>query len=208
MLQKPRIEVILGRACLRGLRAEFGKGGSKMRKVSLGILGVLGFAALFTVACGATDLGITTKVKSRLTTERTLNSSQIQVDTKNKVVTLSGPVDSTESKEKAVALARGVDGVMDVVDNLSVSTAVAAMPKAAAGTNAAPDDSAITQAVKRNLQAQPETAQEPINVQTEGGVVTLTGVVKTPQEKDQVVQIARGTDGVQRVEDKIQVGTS
>ncbi|HKA35202.1 MAG TPA: BON domain-containing protein [Thermoanaerobaculia bacterium] len=179
-----------------------------MRKVSLGILGVVGFAALFTVACGQTDMGITTKVKSRLGTDRALNSSQIQVSTKNKVVTLSGPVDSVASKEKAVGVARGVEGVADVVDNLSVSAAVAAMPSSASGTNAAPDDSAITQAVKRNLQAQPETASEPITVQTEGGVVTLTGTVKTPAEKDQVVQIARGTEGVQRVEDRIQVGTS
>jgi hyperosmotically inducible periplasmic protein len=179
-----------------------------MRRVSLGVLGVLGFAALFTVACGQTDMGLTTKVKSRLDTDRNLNASQIQVSTKNKVVTLSGPVDSAASKEKAVATARGTEGVMDVVDNLSVSTAVAAMPQSATGTNAAPDDSAITQAVKRNLQAQPATAQEPINVQTEGGVVTLTGVVKTPQEKDQVVQIARGTEGVQRVEDRMTVGAS
>lgn len=179
-----------------------------MRKSSLGIFGVVGFAALFTVACGQTDMGITTKVKSRLDTDRTLNSSQIQVSTRNKVVTLSGPVDSTASKEKAVAVARGAEGVVDVVDNLSVSTAVAAMPASAAGTNAAPDDSAITRAVKRNLQAKPETAGEPVNVQTEGGVVTLTGTVKTPAEKDQVIQVARGTEGVQRVEDKIQVGTS
>src|SRR5262245_19316877 len=179
-----------------------------MRKVSLGILGVLSFAALFTVACGQTDMGITTKVKSRLDTDRALNSSQIQVSTKNKVVTLSGPVDSAESKEKAIGVARGIEGVVDVVDNLSVSTAVAAMPSSAAGTNEAPADSAITQAVKRNLQAQPATASEPINVQTESGVVTLTGTVNTPAEKDQVVQIARATEGVQRVEDRIQIGTS
>ena len=179
-----------------------------MRKVSLGILGALSFAALFTVACGQTDMGITTKVKSRLDTERAVNSSQIQVSTKNKVVTLSGPVDSASSKERAVAVARGVDGVTDVVDNLSVSTAVAAMPKSAAGTNAAPDDSAITQAVKRNLMREPDIANEPINVQSEAGVVTLTGSVKTPEEKQQIVQIARGTEGVQRVEDKISVGAT
>jgi osmotically-inducible protein OsmY len=202
-------EVVRRLANQRGLMraVRLGKGGF-MRKVSLGILGVVGFAALFTVACGQTDMGITTKVKSRLDTDRTLNSSQIQVSTKNKVVTLSGPVDSAGSKEKAVGIARGSEGVTDVVDNLSVSTAVAAMPASAAGTNAAPDDSAITQAVKRNLQAKPETASEPVNVQTEGGVVTLTGTVKTPAEKDQVVQIARGTEGVQRVEDKIQIATS
>jgi hyperosmotically inducible periplasmic protein len=178
-----------------------------MRRVSNAILGGLAMV-LFTVSCAQSDLGITTKVKSRLETERTVNASQIQVSTKKRVVTLSGPVDSQPSRERAVATARGVEGVMDVVDNLTVSTAVAALPSSAAGTNAAPDDGAITRAVERNLLAQPETAAEQVRVQTEAGVVTLTGMVKSPEEKEQVVQIARGTEGVQRVEDKLSVGSS
>jgi osmotically-inducible protein OsmY len=44
-------------------------------------------------------------------------------------------------------------------------------------------------------------------VQTEGGVVTLTGTVKSSEQKEHVVQIARGTEGVQRVEDKLSVAS-
>jgi hyperosmotically inducible protein len=163
--------------------------------------------ALFTASCAQSDLGLTTKVKSRLETERSINASQISVTTKKQVVTLSGPVDSPESKQRAVAMARKVDGVKDVVDDMTVSTAVAAMPASAAGTNSAPSDSAITQAVEKNLRSEPATAIDQIQVQTEAGVVTLTGTVKSPEEKQHVIQIARGTEGVQRVEDKLSVAS-
>ena len=178
-----------------------------MRRLSFAVLGILVVAA-FSVSCAQSDLGITTKVKSRLDTERSVNASQITVTTKKQVVTLSGPVDSPASKQRAVTVARGVEGVKDVVDDMTVSTAVAAMPSSAAGTNAAPSDSAITQAVKQNLSAEPATAAEQIQVQTEDGVVTLTGTVKSDEEKQHVVQIARGTEGVQRVEDKLAVASS
>ncbi len=186
-----------------------------MRRHTLAILGALALA-LFTVACGASDLGITTKVRSRLDTDRNVNAAQIQVMTQNKVVTLSGAVESPAAKERAVTVARQVEGVVDVVDNLSVSTAVAAMPapgaEASAGTpgtsGETPSDTTITQAVKEKLLLQPETSAEKIDVDTHQGVVTLSGQVKTPEEKEKVIQIARATEGVQRVEDHLSVGTS
>src|SRR6476469_7561865 len=154
-----------------------------MRKKALAILGVLAFAVL-TAACGQADMGITTKVKSRLDTDRNVpNASQIQVSTQNKVVTLTGPVDSAATKEHAVAVARGVEGVQDVVDNLTVPPGAveSAEPVTASGAAAPPSDTAITQAVKEKLLLQPETATEQIAVDTHEGVVTLSGKVKTPE---------------------------
>jgi hyperosmotically inducible protein len=62
--------------------------------------------------------------------------------------------------------------------------------------------------VKEKLLLQPETSAEKIVVDTREGVVTLSGKVKTPEEKEQVIQIARATEGVQKVEDRLEVGTS
>lgn len=90
-------------------------------------LGILA-AVAFTVACAQTDAGITTKVKSKLAADDTVKAYQIDVDTKDKVVTLSGSVDSQAAKDQAVALARGTEGVADVVDNITVSGGAAAMP--------------------------------------------------------------------------------
>ena len=185
-----------------------------MRRKSSGILAVLAFAVLSTACSQQADIGTTTKVKSLLETDRAItNSAQIQVTTEKKVVTLAGPVDSPAAKAHAVTIAKGVEGVKKVVDNLTVSPAsvAAAQPaatEAASGTATAPADTAITQAVKEKLLLQPETASGTISVDTRDGVVTLTGTVKSAQEKEQVIQTARNIQGVQRVEDKLSVSSS
>ena len=91
------------------------------------LLGILA-AVTFAIACAQTDAGITTKVKSKLAADDTVKAYQIDVDTKDKVVTLSGNVDSQAAKDQAVALARSTEGVADVVDNITVAGGKAAMP--------------------------------------------------------------------------------
>ena len=184
-----------------------------MRRKASGILAVLAFAVLSAACSQQADIGITTKVKSLLESDRVIStSSQIQVTTEKKVVTLAGPVDSPAAKAHAVTLAKGVEGVKQVVDNLTVTpTAAAAQPAAAETASVAttpPTDTAITQAVKEKLLLQPETASGNIAVDTHDGVVTLSGTVKSAEEKEQVIQTARNTQGVQRVEDKVSVSSS
>jgi hyperosmotically inducible protein len=66
-------------------------------------------------------------------------------------------------------------------------------------------DSAVTAVVKSNLAADNETNSANINVDTTGGVVTLTGVVTTQANKEQAERIARNTEGVTRVINNITV---
>lgn len=82
-------------------------------------------ALVFTVACGQTDAGITTDVKTKLAADDTVKAYQIDVDTQDKIVTLSGNVDTIAAREQAVLVARQADGVRDVVDNLRVADAAA-----------------------------------------------------------------------------------
>ena len=82
-------------------------------------------ALLFAVACGQTDAGITTAVKSKLAADDTVKAYQVDVDTANKVVTLSGDVETTAQKEHAVVIARNTDGVVDVIDRLRVNPTAA-----------------------------------------------------------------------------------
>jgi hypothetical protein len=77
--------------------------------------------AVVSVACGPTDSGISTKVKANLTSDATLKAAKIDVGVKDKVVTLSGTVDTSSGKEHAAAVARGTEGVTDVVDQVVVS---------------------------------------------------------------------------------------
>src|SRR5918994_5007096 len=82
-------------------------------------------ALLFTVACGQTDAGITTAVKSKLAADDMVKAYQVDVDTANKVVTLNGDVETMAQKERAVMIARNTDGVSDVIDQLRVNRTAA-----------------------------------------------------------------------------------
>ena len=67
-----------------------------------------------------TDAWITTKVKWFFVGEDALKGSEINVDTKDRVVTLKGTVKSAAGKARAVELAKDTDGVTKVVDQLAV----------------------------------------------------------------------------------------
>jgi hyperosmotically inducible protein len=65
------------------------------------------------------DAWITTKVKSQLAAGAP-DATDIDVDTRNNVVTLSGRVDSKAMKERAASIARATEGVKRVQNNLVV----------------------------------------------------------------------------------------
>ena len=64
------------------------------------------------------DSVITTKVKTAIFNEPSLKVTQITVETYKSVVQLSGFVDSSDSMNKAVAIARSVDGVSSVKNDM------------------------------------------------------------------------------------------
>ncbi|KRA20872.1 hypothetical protein ASD69_06105 [Lysobacter sp. Root604] len=60
------------------------------------------------------DTWITTKVKTELLAAKDVSGLKIDVDTVNGVVTLSGKVDSQAQVDKAMAVAKAVQGVRSV----------------------------------------------------------------------------------------------
>ncbi|MCW4455573.1 BON domain-containing protein [Flavobacterium sp. MXW15] len=60
------------------------------------------------------DSWITTKVKADLLTTRDVSGTEVKVETVNGVVTLSGDVDSQAERDRAVAVATGIEGVQRV----------------------------------------------------------------------------------------------
>jgi osmotically-inducible protein OsmY len=192
-------------------------------------------AVAFAIACAQTDAGITGKVKTKFAADDTVKAYQIDVDTKDKVVTLSGNVDSQAAKDQAVALARGTEGVADVVDNITLAGGSAALPgespayggaapapggegDAAMGGNAPNpepdrppgtviDDASITAAVKAKLLADPTVGGLKIDVDTREGIVYLTGDnMKSQAEIDQAIKLAKETSGVKSVDNKLVIG--
>ena len=67
------------------------------------------------------DSVITTKVKSKLAADHLTSVGRIHVDTdENGVVWLSGTARSQDGVDRAVAIARGTEGVKDVRSDLTV----------------------------------------------------------------------------------------
>jgi len=75
------------------------------------------------VATAADDTAITAKVKAALISEPGLKSTDINVETKEATVTLSGTVASNDLRDRAKQIASSTSGVKNVVDNLVVKSA-------------------------------------------------------------------------------------
>ena len=182
-------------------------------------------------ACSQSDAGITTAVKAKMAVDDTVKAYQINVDTSGGIVTLSGTVESGAAKSQAVTLARGTEGVVDVVDHLAVGApatstsgeikddlkaagdatrdaaerGVDATKAAAERTGELVGDAAITTAVKSKLFGDTATTVWDINVDTKDGVVTLNGTVKNQAEADRAVALARAAGGVKRVVNNLKI---
>jgi hyperosmotically inducible protein len=66
------------------------------------------------------DGSITAAIKMKLANDETVSASKIDVDTKDGFVTLNGTVTTQAEADRAVSLARTVDGVKEVRSNLIV----------------------------------------------------------------------------------------
>lgn len=75
-----------------------------------------------TVASKSRDAAITAEIKSRLARDTTLSALAINVDTEAGRVVLRGSAPDSSSRSRATELARGVDGVVSVANELAVQT--------------------------------------------------------------------------------------
>lgn len=67
------------------------------------------------------DANLTASVKANLVADKAANLTRIDVDTNGGVVYLNGTVESAQQKARAEQLARQIQGVKKVVNNLQVA---------------------------------------------------------------------------------------
>ena len=139
------------------------------------------------------DSTITAKVKAALVDHDSIKSTDISVKTDQKVVTLSGFVESQAQAEEAVKVAKGVEGVTSVSDKLHVRDSKDTSVKGYAG------DTAITSEVKAKLLADDIVPSRKVKVETTDGVVQLSGTVESQAQSDRAESIAKAIDGVKSV---------
>jgi len=66
-------------------------------------------------------------------------------------------------------------------------------------------DGALTAKIKSKMALDDHVQARAINVDTAGSVVTLSGVVASADQRKRALQLARDTDGITRVVDKLEV---
>lgn len=173
------------------------------------------------------DGWITTQVYAKFFADRDVKARNLTVHTDRGVVTLTGAVESTAEHDRAVAAAKSVDGVKQVVDKLTLAPAgrssanrgsarpaplskdadsVRAHAKTAADrVEKEITDTLVTTKVQAMFYLDREVKSMDIGVSTHGGIVTLTGTVDSDAARKKAVADARSTDGVKQVVDKLTV---
>jgi hyperosmotically inducible protein len=132
------------------------------------------------------------KVKSALISDKTADADEINVESYKGVVQLNGFVDNAKEKAQAETVAKAVDGVKGVENNLQIK-------QASQTTGGAIDDSSITAKVKSALIDSDATKAGDIKVETRGGVVQLSGFVSNQAQKDAATKVAQSVTGVKAV---------
>ncbi len=116
------------------------------------------------------DSWVTAKTKIALFADARVKGREINVETKDSLVMLRGKVDNDEAKKAAEEIAKLVDGVKSVKNELQV---VAPSMREAVDYK----DDAITTRVKEDIKKEPRLKGLDIAVKTNDGVVSLSGAV-------------------------------
>lgn len=139
------------------------------------------------------DQGITAAVNVELLYDDNVTANDVDVDTKDGIVILTGTAQSIGVKERVQSLASAVRGVQSVVNRIEVKPTVSY------------SDKKLTKKVNTALVNDPATDAFELNVSVEEGVVTLTGEVESFAEKQLSGSVAKRVAGVVDLENNIEV---
>jgi len=172
-----------------------------MQKTMLATLAALAFVFALPAHAKQTpgeeldDSAITAEVKAALFDHKDTHASKINVETFKGIVQLSGFVSTEAEKDTAGRIAQDIKGVKEVRNSIALH------PSTSVGTKL--DDTVLTSKVKAALIDAANVKSGQINVETEGGIVQLSGFVTSEGMKERALKIAADVPGVQRVDDAL-----
>jgi hyperosmotically inducible protein len=151
-------------------------------------------------ADAAADNTIITELKDKISKDPSLAPLNVTVDAKDGVVTLVGEVSADSEASTLILISQNTPGVSDV-DTSLLKVKDSKQPI---------EDTAITAKVKgifiREKLFNPDvTAAMTISVETNNGVVYLTGTADTQVQAENAVKLAKAVKGVKNVESHIQL---
>jgi hyperosmotically inducible protein len=143
---------------------------------------------------GMSDSWLTAKTKIALFADERVKGRQVTVETVNATVTLRGKVDSDEAKTAAVSVAKAVEGVKSVRNDLQVVP-----PGDRKVTDASDKD--ITQQVEGRLAKDGQLKK--VDVRADRGAVILMGAVASIGASARASELAREVPGVRSVKNEL-----
>jgi hyperosmotically inducible periplasmic protein len=185
----------------------FKKGRNVMRNRLLmmsGVLASVGLAALAGCASSMVpagirraDAGITAVIRASLQASEKVTAKQVDVETREDVVYLTGVVDTAEVRDEAGRIAWRTKNVIRVVNDLTVGKRT---------TSSRMEDGMIKFNVQSGLLTRSGVKSGDIDVGSSQGVVTLIGRVSSESIKRIAECIAFDTNGVKDVHNELLVG--
>ena len=150
----------------------------------------------------ASDVRMHLAIETGFARSDELSALSISTDVKDGAVRLEGEVETDAQKELAAELAKSVEGVKSVRNDLEVKQSD---PSLAERVSQGASDMALTARVKTRLLASDNTSGLDIKVSTDDSVVVLEGEVESDAERELAEMIAANTSGVEEVENKLRV---
>jgi hyperosmotically inducible periplasmic protein len=147
------------------------------------------------------DAWLVTKVKTTLLFHKNV-SARTEVSANDGVITLRGDAASKAEKDLTTEYAKDIEGVKDVNNEMTVSGA----PEKKETMGEKFDDASITAQVKIALLSHRSTSAVHTKVETQDGVVTVSGKAKNAAEISLVTKYVSDIKGVKRVNNKMTVG--
>jgi hyperosmotically inducible protein len=142
------------------------------------------------------DSWLTSKTKIALFADDRVKGRDVRIETVNGEVYLRGKVDSEEAKAAASEIAKSVEGVKNVKNDLQVVAPTARKTVQA-------NDKQITKAIETTLGKDPQLKK--IDVRTDAGVVVLSGEVPNISAAAKASEMAHRVDGVKAVKNELRV---
>jgi osmotically-inducible protein OsmY len=151
------------------------------------------------------DLEIRVAILEALAHSRELGGKNIDVKVDNRAVTLSGSVETPAQRNGAEQIARAVDGVASVTNNLGVTNPQAATEPPAANAPIADSNADLAKRVEFEMYRTNAFNTLTMQIKAEDGAVTLSGTVRSRAEQLLAERVAQGVSGVKKVTNDLKV---
>jgi osmotically-inducible protein OsmY len=150
------------------------------------------------------DASIVASVKSALLLRKGIRADRIEVDSEWGVVTLEGRVDNEEQRLLVLGIVADLYDVRAVRDHLDVLPGAPGGDAVGQAGDVVPD-LLISSQVQQALALSRRIDASGIAVRAADGVVTLSGRVASPADRDEAVRITATVWGVNTVVDRLEV---